>query len=37
MGPYTVTIESIDYIPEQRGSSTGEISSVVVLTARTVV
>ena len=35
-GPYTVTVENIDYIPEQRGSSTGEINGVCVLTCRLV-
>ena len=36
MGPFTVTIESIDLIPEQRGSSTGEINGVAVMTCRVV-
>lgn len=37
MGPYTVTIESIDWIPEQVASLTGELNGVAVITARTVV
>ena len=37
MGPYTVTIESIDWLPEQVASLTGELNGVCVLTARTVV
>ena len=37
LGPYTVTIESIDFIPEQWASLTGELNSVCVLTCRTVV
>jgi hypothetical protein len=37
MGPYTITVESIDWIPELRGSSSGEVNGVCVLTCRTVV
>jgi hypothetical protein len=36
-GPYPVTIETIDYIPEQVGRTTGELNGVAVITARTVV
>ena len=36
MGPFTTTIENIDYIPEQRGSPTGELNGVAVMTIRTV-
>lgn len=37
MGPFTVTIEAIDWLPEQVASLTGELNGVAVLTARTVV
>jgi hypothetical protein len=37
MGAFTMTIENIDYIPEQRGGPTGEINGVCVMTCRTVV
>jgi hypothetical protein len=37
MGPLTVTIESIDWIPEQWAQPSGELNGVAVITCRTVV
>lgn len=37
MGPYTITIEFIDHIPEQVAALSGELNAVCVLTCRTVV
>jgi hypothetical protein len=37
IGPMTVTVESIDWIPEQWASLSGELNGVAVLTCRTVV
>jgi hypothetical protein len=37
IGPYSVTIETIDWIPEQNATLTGELNGVAVVTCRTVV
>lgn len=37
MGPFTVTIESIDFIPEQVATLTGELNAVAVITCRDVI
>lgn len=37
VGPMTVTVESLDWIPEQWASLTGELNGVMVVTCRTVV